>query len=82
MIALILASFLSGIITIVCTWNRLGVYSILVAPLGAGAGTVLMGLVLACIRKFNDRRSRAATARADARRAATDEREQIKHHQA
>jgi hypothetical protein len=79
MIVLIFASLLSGIITIVCAWQWLGIYSILIAPLGAGIGTVLMGFTLACIRKIHDRRMRITPSRAEPRQGASDEIEQIKH---
>lgn len=78
MIVLVLAAFLSSIITVACTWHWLGMYSVLIAPLGAGAGTALMGLILACIRMFHNRRMRATTGQAEARRAAMNESDQIK----
>lgn len=82
MIVLVLAGFLSSIIAVVCTWHWLGMYSVLIAPLGAGAGTVLMGLILAWIGTFHKRRMRAAAGQAEDRRAAMKESDPIKRGQA
>jgi hypothetical protein len=82
MIVLVLAGFLSSIITVACTWHWLGMYSVLIAPLGAGAGTVLMGLILACIRTFHRRRMRVTAGQAEARGAAINESDQIKRRRA
>ncbi|MGT2479237.1 hypothetical protein ACU4GR_10770 [Methylobacterium oryzae CBMB20] len=81
MIVLVLAGFLSSIIAVVCTWHWL-MYSALIAPLGAGAGTVLMGLILAWIETFHKRRMRAAAGQAEDRRAAMKESDPIKRGQA
>lgn len=80
MIALIFASLLGGGITITCTWHWLGMYSLLIAPLGATVLTVLMGFTLACIRKIHDRRVRVIPNRAETRHGASDENEHIEHH--
>lgn len=49
MLFLIFASLLGGAITIACFWHWLGMYSILMAPFGAGAWTILAGVALAGI---------------------------------
>ena len=80
MIILIFASLIGGFITIACTWYWLGMYSILIAPLGATIGTVLMGFILACIRKVHDRRMRLVQTRLENRPTARKTTEQIKNY--
>lgn len=80
MITLIFASLVGGITTIACTWHWLGVYSILIAPLGATVSTALMGFTLAYIRKIHDRKMRIIPTRVEPPQAESEETEQIKHH--
>lgn len=66
MFVLISASLLSGAITVITFWHWLGLYSLLIAPLGAAAGTVLAGLILACIRAVHRRSRRLPTPQKEA----------------
>lgn len=71
MFALISASLLGGVITVIGFWHRLGLYSFLIAPLGAAAGTILAGLILACIRAIRRRSGRIPTPQKEACRTIT-----------
>lgn len=71
MFVLISVSLLSGAITIISFWHWLGLHSFLIAPLGATAGTLLAGFILACIRAVRRRSGRGPTPQKTACRTVT-----------